>query len=141
MSNKSFKIGQKIRVFWDKYENKIVLFLGILLIAVVSFEIGVLEGNKMGQGSLIVESVSSGNPSEIKAGKGEVLGVEESKIDSGQLKETGDKECLFVGSKNSNKYHALGSQWANRIKPENRVCFKSKEEAESKGYVPSSSVK
>ena len=47
----------------------------------------------------------------------------------------------YVGSKNSDKYHALDSGSAKRIKEENKVYFKSKEDAESQGYEAGSSVK
>jgi len=46
------------------------------------------------------------------------------------------KECALVGSKNSNKYHHSDCTWAKKIKPENRVCFSSEDEAKSKGYQP-----
>ncbi len=38
------------------------------------------------------------------------------------------EECLYVGSKNSNKYHLPDCKWAKRIKPENLVCYHSEEE-------------
>lgn len=47
----------------------------------------------------------------------------------------------YVGSKNSDKYHALDSGPAKRIKEENKVYFKSKEDAESQGYEAGTSVK
>ncbi len=57
-----------------------------------------------------------------------------------------DSECLthetppssktYVGSRNSNKYHELSCYWASQIKPENRVYFSSKADAESNGYIP-----
>jgi len=38
------------------------------------------------------------------------------------------KECLFVGSKNSKKYYKPDCKYAKRIKPENIVCYQSKEQ-------------
>ena len=38
------------------------------------------------------------------------------------------EECLYVGSKNSDKYHKPDCKWAKRIKPENLVCYYSEEE-------------
>ena len=38
------------------------------------------------------------------------------------------KDCLYVGSKNSKLYHDPECKWAKRIKPENRICYKSEEE-------------
>lgn len=38
------------------------------------------------------------------------------------------EECLYVASKNSKTYHTPDCKWAKKIKPENLICFKSKEE-------------
>lgn len=54
--------------------------------------------------------------------------------------ETNNKDCVFIGSSNSNKYHLPDSSWADRIKPENRICFESEEDAKKQGYEPSSSI-
>ena len=43
---------------------------------------------------------------------------------------------VYVGSRTSTKYHLPTCSGAKRIKEENRVWFKSKEEAESRGYTP-----
>jgi methylphosphotriester-DNA--protein-cysteine methyltransferase len=42
----------------------------------------------------------------------------------------------YVGSKNSNKYHKTTCQWAQKIKSENRVTFKTAKDAEKAGYIP-----
>lgn len=42
----------------------------------------------------------------------------------------------YVGSSNSNKYHLESCKWAQKVNPKNKVIFKSKKEAESKGYAP-----
>ena len=42
----------------------------------------------------------------------------------------------FWGSKNSNKYHYPDCRWAQKIKPENLIKFKSPEEAQKAGYIP-----
>ena len=38
-----------------KYELKIVVFLGMVLVAVISFEMGILQGQKWQQEPMIVE--------------------------------------------------------------------------------------
>jgi len=58
-----------------------------------------------------------------------------------EKKEVDNEECMYVGSKNSDKYHYPSCTWAKKIKPENLVCFKSKKEAEDKGYKPCSFCK
>lgn len=45
-------------------------------------------------------------------------------------------DCNFVASKGSNKYHLPDCGIAKNIKPENRVCFVTQEEAAKAGYGP-----
>jgi len=135
------KIAEKIRIFWEKYDNKVVLFVGILLVAIVSYEIGFMEGHKIEQKSLVIEKAPALELPSAKDENSSVLGAQSSEELKDVTNSTDNKDCVFVGSKNSNKYHTLDSPWAKRIKPENRVCFKSKEEAQAKGYIASSSVK
>ena len=42
----------------------------------------------------------------------------------------------YVGSAKSNKYHYPTCKWAQKIKSENSVTFKSAKEALAAGYVP-----
>ncbi|TAL28327.1 MAG: hypothetical protein EPN94_00515 [Nitrospirae bacterium] len=42
----------------------------------------------------------------------------------------------FWGSKNSNKYHYPDCKWAQKIKPDNLVKFKSPEDAIKASYIP-----
>jgi hypothetical protein len=115
--------------------------MGILLIAIVSFEVGFLEGRKNEQKPFVIEKAPA---MEIPSNRGNseaVLGVEASGNTKDALNNANDKECVFVGSKNSNKFHKPDCQWAKRIKAENIVCFKSEEEAKSRGYVADKCVK
>lgn len=66
-------------------------------------------------------------PPEIEATTGDA-GQESSLLSS--------EDCPFVGSKNSDKFHIPESASAKRIKPENKVCFASEEEALEEGYEP-----
>ncbi|MBS3151757.1 thermonuclease family protein [Candidatus Woesearchaeota archaeon] len=43
------------------------------------------------------------------------------------------KNCLYVGSKDSDKYHTPDCKFSKKIKPENLVCFYSIEDAEEDG--------
>ena len=47
-----------------------------------------------------------------------------------------DQEVVYVGSRNSTKYHYPSCVWAKKIKPSNLVTFTGKEDAANKGYVP-----
>ena len=135
MSTRKWKKLEKVKIFWEKYERRVVLVVGFILVAVISFGVGVLQGNKLDQKTLVIEKA----PTEIalastKAQQASVLGVESNK-DSKTESTAPTGECLFVGSKNSNKYHKPDCRWAKNIKAENLVCFKNEEEARSKGYM------
>jgi hypothetical protein len=141
MSNKNTKKFQKTRIFWEKYEKRIVLTLGLLLVAIISFELGILQGHKFQQKPLVIEKALDARIQAIPEANASVLGVDngqssvnvpESKADTKNV----DNKCVFVGSKNSNKYHKPDCRWAKNIKPENMVCFSSVEEAIAKGYLP-----
>jgi hypothetical protein len=124
-----------IKEFWLKYENKIVLIIGFILISAISFEAGFLKGENWKQKPLIIEKTAqSGTATETVQNtvKTQDLGL---KIDNKPANQP-QKDCAFVGSKNSNKYHIPTCTWAKQIKPENIVCFSSAEDAIAKGYQP-----
>lgn len=134
------KLKAKLKEFFRRYEPKIALFLGLILISVISFEIGILKGQEWRQEPLIIEKavesrldadIAQGNSSEASK-----MAPESGKNSQGSSDTA--ENCRFVGSKNSNKYHLPGCQWVRRIKPENVVCFKSEQEAEKQGYAPAS---
>lgn len=52
-----------------------------------------------------------------------------------------DTNYPYVASKNSEVFHAVSAPVAKRIKPENRVYFASREEAQKKGFRPGTDVK
>ena len=47
-----------------------------------------------------------------------------------------DATIVYYGSAKSNKYHLPSCPWAQKISSDNRVVFKTKDEAAAKGYVP-----
>ena len=47
-----------------------------------------------------------------------------------------NKTGMFVASKNSKIYHSPDCQYVKRIKEENKIFFKSAEEAREKGFSP-----
>lgn len=128
----------KIREFWQKYEYKVILLVGFALVAIISFEAGILKNTEIGQNPIIIEKPVENLNSNSSA----VQGVSEAQnLTSEAKKDTSDvnalpQNCAFVGSKNSNKYHLPTCRYAKNINPENRVCFSDADEAKSKGYVP-----
>jgi len=47
------------------------------------------------------------------------------------------EQSLYVGSINSDKYYECDCYYADRIKPENIICFVNEADAQSKGYIKS----
>ncbi len=131
---------ERIGVWWKDHGERFWLFLGVVLVGVLCFEAGMLQGKMVKKEPLvltvpaIVESATPGV--EIAA-----VGAPQTPLTTGMEPvvaiEQKTEQCVFVGSRNSNKYHLATCAVAKRIKPENRVCFPSKEEAEKRGYIPS----
>lgn len=127
--------------WFQENRDRFLMFLGVVLVGILCFEAGMLHG-KATQTKPLILSVpaleeraalsDTPDPSTDQKNQVGLPGVE-----SIVTKITESSKCAFVGSKNSNKYHAPQCATAKRIKPENKVCFSSKEEAERRGYVAS----
>jgi hypothetical protein len=135
--NVNMRMPAKLKEFLKEYESKIILIMGFVLVAVISFEGGIMRGQKTQQNPVVVKAAESqvvcGASSE-QGSQAQNLAQEASKnTDSTDLPA---KNCAYVGSKNSNKYHLPTCRWAKNIKPENKVCFESAEDAAKKGYQP-----
>ncbi len=131
--------------FWLKYEKKIILLASVILIAAISFEAGYLKGQKNKKESVIVSQIAAveetNHPeSQTKADNtatknaatntpAKISAIEEPTAQTAE-----PQKCAFVASKNSNKYHLPTCRYAQNMKPENKICFSSKEEAESRGF-------
>ncbi len=141
---RSKKIRKFLKEFWVKYESKIALTIGMILVAILAFEAGMLKGQNFQPKPLVIEKPAQ---VEAMAAEGQTPSQTQNSAPEGQKQAeaiitpqnpstTLGVNCAFVGSKNSDKYHLPTCQFAKRIKPENQVCFGSKEEAESRGYTP-----
>ena len=120
--------------WFHEYGERLGLLLGVLLVAALSFEAGYFYHGMKSEGVLTVTLAPVSIPNVAPAVAGDAVVVPESDSGASPTKRT---ECPYVGSKNSNKYHLASCAVAKRIKPENRLCFASKEEAEKRGYVAS----
>ncbi|MDP2837874.1 MAG: hypothetical protein Q8O53_01175 [Candidatus Moranbacteria bacterium] len=127
------QIGQWFR----EYKERLLTLLGIVLVGVLCFEAGLLQGKITTEKplQLSLSPVPTLTPSEAEASP--TIQVVVTPPFESRVAQVGESQCLYVGSKNSNKYHLPTCAVAKRIKPENRVCFVSKEAAEARGYVPS----
>ena len=126
----------KIKDFFLKYEPKIVLIVAFCLISAVSFEFGVLQGQKWQQKPLVIEKPAqvSNDPSSQNQANSEALTATQPANSQNSAK---NPTCAFVGSRTSNKFYLPTCSYAKRIKPENVVCFKSADEALGQGRTES----
>lgn len=130
---------KKLSEFFREYEFKIILFIGFLLVASLAFEAGYLQGKAAKERPLIIENTSQCPKIDPQEGKEPIRtsnGINPKTDQNSSNSSEKAKNCAFVGSKNSNKYHLPTCQWAKRIKPENLVCFSSVEDAKDRGYQP-----
>ena len=131
---------QKIRQFWLKNEQKIILVFGLILVAAISFEAGVLKGQNYQKSALIVEKPAQCEnmpDSPQTAQKTQDLTSGKASNTIGEATPANSRNCVFVGSKNSDKYYPPTCSFAKRLKPENVVCFSGDQDAVSKGYQKS----
>lgn len=147
-NNKGFFLH--VRSWFMANEKNLVLFVSLLLISAFSFEVGVLKSQDAVGTTLIIEKPVEAYVAEAdrldplgEGTVGIVAGAETTTPNTGTssglsvgIEETQSIDgCMFVGSKNSTKYHTPSCRWAKQIKPENRVCFSSVEDAVAQGYV------
>lgn len=117
--------------------RNLLLLAGVLSVGMLAFESGFLRGILAQTEPLVIsipavaesQAADQSAPSAVSANNS---GAERtSSPDAAQ--ETG--ACPFVGSRNSDKYHLASCAVVKRIKPENKVCFASEEDAKKRGYV------
>ena len=136
------KFISSAKAFWLKYEPKIALGIGLVLVATISFEFGLIQGKKSQDRPLIIEKSALSQNADTQAASASTPQAQKTTQET-QLAVTGSNDpstkigvnCAFVGSKNSDKYHVPTCRFAKLIKPENIICFKSAEEAISQGRV------
>lgn len=112
--------------------DKIWLASAFILVSVLSYEAGSIR-QALAELTPVVIKVPDTVPAPSFPERQSVPtpSVKEGVTDPSQ----GIQDCVFVGSKNSNKYHVPTSRCAKQIKAENRICFTSVDTALAKGYV------
>jgi hypothetical protein len=104
--------------FWHTYQEKLFYPLSFVCVAVISYCLGRL--------SLIEEK------------REPVLIIPPSATSTISQSPLGGGAALLVGSKKGSKYHFPWCSGAERISDENKIYFKTKEEAQARGYTPAS---
>ena len=134
----------KIRKVFLKNEDKIILTIGFILIALISFGFGKISNYSLNNPPLEindsqVDFVANFLKTENKTSEGKVLS-DTSKTAVSANKNSSDKNNKkgkqLVGSVKGKKYHLPDCYNVKRIKPENQIWFSSAEEAKKQGYEP-----
>jgi hypothetical protein len=130
----------KIKEFFLKNEQKIVLIVAFCLVSVISYEFGLLQGQKWQQKPLVIEK-GINTPVSNQTTQNEASITPEN-VSSAVLPTQNNSivstaNCVYVGSKSSTKFYLSTCSWAKSIKPENLVCFKTAEEAIKQGRTES----
>lgn len=130
-------MNEQIQRWFEENRGRLVVFFGVLFVGVLCFQAGLLQGRMRQTTPLVIAIPDSPEPIGVATPSVPVAVQGKNPIGEPVVAIQTTSPCLFVGSKNSNKYHLSTCAVAKRIKPENRICFTNKEEAERRGYVPS----
>lgn len=114
---------------------KLVLVTGFVLVALISFQFGYVEGKKGQTKAIVIEKTTEMAKIDSENAQA-VAGAATPEITQNPA-ETKNlaPNCNYVGSKNSNKVHLPTCSFAKRIKPANLVCFSSLDDALKQGRV------
>ena len=145
-----YSMNTGIKEFWEKYEFRVVLAVGFVLIAAVSFEFGYMQGKSIKATPLVIEKSPESPKNDVGCSVSAPLGSNgasdqkvpiQAKAPIATNLSMTQANCVFVGSKNSNKFYPPTCSYAKRIKPENVVCFATAQEALAQGRTASTGCK
>lgn len=116
-----------------KNENGIILIIGFILVAFLSFGAGKLSETYHPQTPIIFQDAPRTNA------VNNTVGVARDAINnqavSASAKDSGvQTQGKIIGNKNSMIYHVPGGAFYNKIGEQNRIYFNSEQEAQSAGY-------
>ena len=115
-----------LKNFVKKNEADIVLVIGVILVALISFGAGRLTSFQADEEPILIQEPLTASIQQS---------LEPEKAGESGQPEPAEKG-KFVGSIKSDKYHWPWSSSAKRIKPENQIWFDSEAEAKAAGYQP-----
>jgi len=146
--------GECMKKKFKKYQNNVILTIGVILVAIIAFGAGRLslvreskpivirDGENVIQAS--AEGVFNGGEADNKNSEIKINSSDDNivninspakaqKTSAYSLKDLEKYPGMFVASKSSTKYHWPWCSWAKRIKPENQVWYKNEAEAKADG--------
>jgi regulatory protein YycI of two-component signal transduction system YycFG len=128
--------------FWKKYNQIIILVTIIILAIFIGFRFGQVNANNNTKINVSVNNLKNANQAQEKinlateALERQGIDLKVGSMRSNVKDSVNKKDCLFVASRKSHKYHTAECKYGKNIKLANRICFKSQEEAKTKGFVP-----
>jgi len=129
---------QKIKLFLESEKGKdILIILIVILVGLASFELGRLSKSDGSSGINI--KYPNGEQANVISAKETDVSNNLVKVDSSSSVSNSNSSKNFFASKRGHKYYSLGCTAGKTIKEENRIYFKTAEEAIAKGYTLSSS--
>jgi hypothetical protein len=118
------------------------ILLLIVFVGVASFWLGRLSIEpEVGKGAPHIQMTDGIQARELPATVGAAPLVASGTTSIGTETMRSVTERGYVASKNGTKYHLPWCSGAQRIKDENKVWFKTKEDAEKAGFMPASNCK
>lgn len=112
-----------------KNEDKIILAIGFILVAVLSFGAGKLSEVYRAQTPIVFQD--NPNCAKNQALTNETANKTAENQNKDMISET---QGQIIGNKNSKIYHLPGGSSYNKVSAENRVYFTTEEEAQKAGY-------
>lgn len=131
-------IKEKIKGYWSSgsaWSDDLFLLAIIILVAFFSFGLGRLSALKEAKTPLQIENIPNGTLQTMQINNPQTMQV------ATALTSEVPQNATYVASKTGKKYHYPWCAGAQRISEENRIYFKSKEEAEAQGYTPANNCK
>lgn len=127
---------KQIREWLEHNQADIAITAGFILVAVIAFGAGRFSAPEIIRNPVVIEEPTISNSVNLYGNVSQPI----SNAAGESVINQSSSQGLFVGSKNSNKYHWPWCAAAKNIKPENQIWFQSETEARAAGYSPSACV-
>jgi len=125
----------KIKSFWGENRRDLFLAALVFLVSVASFGLGRLSAIWPEKEPIRIDQV--GEVDQSASGLGETAGtINFTKRSDSPSSPISSSQGNFVASKNGSSYHLPSCPGAKQIKEENKIWFKTAEEAKRAGYKP-----
>ena len=140
-----------IKNWLEDNQADIVLVIGVILIAFISFGLGRLSApqnkkepvtieqnqeSKINNNATILDNLEQGSgDGQNTINSTDMNNPSTSSGNNNSVQAVAGAKGVFVASKNGTKYHWPWCSYAKNIKPENQVWFKSEAEAQKAGYA------